>query len=98
MQSNPPLTDASGEVRELNSADFAAMRPASEMLPALLGQELAAQVLQPKGGRPRKTTALKVSTTIRFYADVLDALKASGKGWQTRVNDLVRDWVKSQRA
>ena len=46
-------------------------------------------------GRPRATTPLKVPTTIRFDADVLAALKASGKGWQTRVNDAVRDWLKT---
>lgn len=46
-------------------------------------------------GRPRATTPLKVSTTIRFDADILEALKASGKGWQTRVNDAVRDWLKA---
>jgi len=37
----------------------------------------------------------KVSTTIRFDADVLAALKASGKGWQTRVNEAMREWVKT---
>ncbi|MBI4755997.1 MAG: BrnA antitoxin family protein [Betaproteobacteria bacterium] len=38
---------------------------------------------------------LKVPTTIRFDADVLAALKASGKGWQTRVNEAMRDWLKT---
>lgn len=28
-------------------------------------------------------------------ADVLAALKASGKGWQTRVNEAVKDWLKT---
>ena len=45
-------------------------------------------------GRPRVATP-KVPTTIRFDADVLAALKASGKGWQTRVNQAMREWVKS---
>ncbi len=38
---------------------------------------------------------LKVPTTIRFDADVLDALRSSGKGWQTRVNDAMREWVEA---
>jgi uncharacterized protein (DUF4415 family) len=38
---------------------------------------------------------LKVPTTIRFDADVLAELKATGKGWQTRVNDAMRDWLKN---
>ncbi|CAK0775753.1 conserved hypothetical protein [Gammaproteobacteria bacterium] len=37
----------------------------------------------------------KVPTTIRFDPDVLTALKATGVGWQTRVNEAMREWVKS---
>lgn len=37
----------------------------------------------------------KVPTTIRFDADVLAALKATGKGWQTCVNTVMRDWVQT---
>jgi uncharacterized protein (DUF4415 family) len=40
-------------------------------------------------------TPRKVPTTIRFDADVLEALKASGKGWQTRVNEAMREWIKN---
>lgn len=32
--------------------------------------------------------------TMRVEADVLDAIKASGTGWQTRVNQLLRDAVR----
>ena len=41
-------------------------------------------------GRPLSATR-KVSTTIRFDSDLLDALKATGPGWQTRVNDAMRE-------
>ncbi|WP_198301443.1 BrnA antitoxin family protein [Vitreoscilla filiformis] len=44
---------------------------------------------------PSQKTPAKRSTTIRFDADVLEALKATGKGWQTRVNDAMREWVKT---
>ena len=50
---------------------------------------------QARVGRPRSTQPLKVPTTIRFDADVLAGLKASGKGWQTRVNDAMREWLKT---
>lgn len=82
-----PLIDADGEVRELNAKDLAAFRPAKEAL----SPELYATLT--KGRGPQKSP-LKIPTTIRFDADVLDALKASGKGWQTRVNDLVRASVR----
>lgn len=41
---------------------------------------------------------LKVPTTIRFDADVLAALKATGPGWQTRVNAAMREWVRTHPA
>ncbi|MFP4061933.1 MAG: BrnA antitoxin family protein [Halochromatium sp.] len=47
-------------------------------------------------GHP-STRAPKVSTTIRFDADVLAAMKATGPGWQTRINEIVREYVNSQQ-
>jgi uncharacterized protein (DUF4415 family) len=57
------------------------------------------QIAARKPGRPAGTvkTDAKVSTTIRFDADVLAALKASGRGWQTRANDLLRADIKAGR-
>ncbi len=48
-------------------------------------------------GRPVSNSPLKSATTIRFDADVLSALKASGPGWQTRVNAIVRAAVLAER-
>lgn len=48
-----------------------------------------------RGGRPRAAVR-KVSTTIRFDADVLEAMKATGPGWQTRINEIVRKHVEAE--
>jgi uncharacterized protein (DUF4415 family) len=40
-------------------------------------------------GRP-KATVTKVSTTIRLDPEVLAAFKASGPGWQGRINEALR--------
>lgn len=45
-------------------------------------------------GRPR-AEAPKVALTVRYDADVVEAFKATGKGWQTRMNAALRDWLKS---
>ena len=37
----------------------------------------------------------KISTTIRFDSDVIDAFRSTGKGWQTRMNDALRDWLRN---
>ena len=48
-----------------------------------------------KRGRGRPTKAVKRPTlNMRVDADVLDAFKATGPGWQTRINALLRDAVK----
>ncbi len=45
--------------------------------------------LRPLRGRP-KVARPKAALTMRVDADVLDALKATGPGWQTRINALLR--------
>jgi uncharacterized protein (DUF4415 family) len=49
----------------------------------------------PPIGRPPYEEPKKAPVTIRFDVDVLAALKATGKGWQTRVNEAMREWVKT---
>ncbi|MBC7857974.1 MAG: BrnA antitoxin family protein [Burkholderiaceae bacterium] len=46
--------------------------------------------------RADQGSPLKISTTIRFDADVLAAFKATGDGWQTRMNDVLKEWLRSR--
>ena len=48
-----------------------------------------------KLGRPLSPST-KQQVAIRFDRDVLAALRATGPGWQTRVNDVMREWVSKQ--
>ena len=43
-------------------------------------------------GRPRAARP-KVSTTIRLSQDVVDHFKAGGRGWQTRIDEALQDWI-----
>lgn len=43
-------------------------------------------------GRPRLANP-KAAVTMRLDADLLEALRSNGQGWQTRVNALLRDAV-----
>ena len=45
-------------------------------------------------GRPLGS-GTKVQITMRVDAEVLDTFKATGPGWQTRINEVLRSWVKS---
>jgi uncharacterized protein (DUF4415 family) len=73
---------------ELDGEWFARALPAR----AFFSPEAYAQLCAMRQRGP-KDKPLKVPTTIRFDADVLAALKASGRGWQTKVNALLRQAV-----
>ena len=49
-----------------------------------------------KRGRPAGS-GTKEQVAIRFERDVLEALRATGPGWQTRVSDAVSKLVKAGR-
>ena len=73
---------------ELTKEWFANAKPASEMLPPEIYTALVAK----RRGRP-KAEETKVFTAIRLDADLLDVFKATGKGWQTRVNAALRQFI-----
>ena len=62
----------------------------------LTGQELQAGLAAAlkKRGRPAGSGS-KEQVAIRFDREVLSAFRASGPGWQTRMNDALRDWLRT---
>ncbi len=81
--------DADPDARELDAQWFAKAKPASEALPHDM---YATSVAKRPRGRP-KADETKVFTAIRLDADVLNAFKSTGKGWQTRVNLALRQYI-----
>ena len=57
--------------------------------------EMQAGIEEYRKRRGRPVGSRKESTTIRFDGDVLAAFRASGPGWQTRMNAALRDWLKN---
>ncbi len=80
----PPLTDE----------QLANMRPASEVLPPKLFSALVD--MSKKAGRPLVNGIAKKPVTLRIDEDLVDQLRASGKGWQTRLNAQIRQWVNEE--
>ena len=80
---------------EWRKEDFAAARPASEVLPEFIGEK-AMQALSQRG-RPRKPDR-KINQTLRLDADVVEAYRQEGKGWQTRINEVLRQHKPPRRA
>lgn len=85
-----------GHTPEEDAAITAAAMSDPDARPLTDEEWAIAKTMARKGGRPLSTRPLKIPTTIRFDPDVLAALRATGKGWQTRVNDAMREWVAKQ--
>jgi len=45
-------------------------------------------------GRPRAAVT-KQPVSIRLSSEVVDYFRASGKGWQTRIDEILKDFVAS---
>ena len=66
---------------EVPSANIKATRPFSELLE------------KKRIGRPPKDSP-KVLVTSRYDADIIERFRAKGDGWQTRMNDALRTYLK----
>lgn len=80
---------------EWTDADFARARPASE----IFGPEILDNLVRGRGkpirGRPAKPEGdRKRNVSLRLSPDVLDALRASGPGWQTRAEEMLREGLR----
>lgn len=73
----------SADVPELTDADFARARPFKEMFPE---QYQAWKRM----GRPT-TPHPKVHISLRLAADIVERLRASGRGYNGRVEKVLRD-------
>lgn len=80
---------------ELTAEEIARMRPASEVLPGLVGAEAAADMLKPRG-RPMAVHR-KVLLSVRYSPEVVDYFRALGDGWQTRMDEALKEWIASHR-
>lgn len=56
--------------------------------------QLAAPLRRPRG-RPALAVT-KIATNVRLDPDVLQAFKATGAGWQTRINEVLLDWARER--
>lgn len=70
------------DTRELTDEDFARMRPATETAPHLV------EAYRRTRGKQKAPTKDRIS--ICLDADITAYFRATGKGWQTRLNDTLR--------
>lgn len=83
---------ADPDTLELDDAWFASAKRTSEAFDAKTCATLLALKRRPSE-RGTQKRPVKIPITFRLDAEVLAALKALGRGWQTRVNDPMKDWL-----
>ena len=82
-----PLADKHGEIRELTAEDMHLFRPIAEVG---AGMVEAMEAFRRKLGRP-KAEAPKVHIGFRLASDVVASIKASGRGYNARVERALRE-------
>ena len=83
-----PLTDDEGEVRELTAEDFKHFRPTSEF------PEIADAFERARGQRGPQKAPVKDRVGLRLDHDIVEHFRATGPGWQSRINDILAEHIK----
>ena len=91
-KANRPLTDKAGEVRELAAEDFNKFRSAEEAIPGI-----SEGMKRLRGQRGKQKAPTKVQKTLRLSPEVVSYFQSQGKGWQTNIDRVLREYVKSHK-
>lgn len=49
------------------------------------------------GQRGAQKSPTKIAVTVRYSPEVIEYFRATGEGWQTRMNDALRAYIKRHR-
>jgi uncharacterized protein (DUF4415 family) len=81
---------------EWTAADIKKARPALDMVREVFGDRAGSEVRRGRGRPPKEDR--KVNQTLRIDPDVLEAYRQQGKGWQTRINVVLRQHMPQRKA
>lgn len=87
IQPTKPITDNP----TWSNQEIALAQAARDVIPTIFSKTRATSLLMPRG-RP-KADVTKVRVGIRLSPEVLNHFKASGDGWQTRIDSALRQYI-----
>jgi uncharacterized protein (DUF4415 family) len=70
----------------LDNSLLAAMKPVTTEHP----------IIPPRVRGPQKAVR-KAAVSIRLDESIVASFRATGRGWQAHVNDILRDWLKEHK-
>jgi uncharacterized protein (DUF4415 family) len=79
---------------ELGKDFFDKAKPFKEVFPNVVAAQKASKLKPKVMGRPKLDNPKKL-TSLRLDADVIEFFKKDGKGWQTRLNKVLKEFVLS---
>ena len=85
---NPEMIDE--ENPEWTKEDFRRARPAFEVLPPDLVEVIKKRH---QGQRGPQKAPVKAKVTLRLDRGVVEHFKATGRGWQTRLNEALKNLI-----
>ena len=85
---NKEMIDKDGEVRELSKEELKQFKPLSEVNP-----ELLAKIKKGIGQRGPQKSPTKIPISIRVSPEVAEYFRSAGKGWQGRMDNVLKDYV-----
>lgn len=68
-----------------------------DMVRAVPFEALAGSLRSKLRGRGPQKTPTKERITIRLSRDVVERFRATGDGWQTRVDSALKDWLRTHQ-
>ncbi|OYO30217.1 BrnA antitoxin family protein [Janthinobacterium sp. PC23-8] len=77
---------------EWSATDFQRARPAKEFFGAATFEGMVSLKRKPGERGPQKS-AVKERITIRLSPDIVSRFRASGPGWQARIDEALADWL-----
>lgn len=78
---------------EWTNEDFARAKPAREVLPPEVYEGLVA-LRRRSGQRGPQKAPTKERISIRLSREVTEHFRATGDGWQSRIDEALRDWLR----
>lgn len=87
MTARKPMIDEHGEVRELTTDDLKTFERGENALPPSLRAKV--------GIRGSQKAPTKVPLSLRLSPQVVAAFKETGDGWQTRIDLVLSEWLKT---
>ena len=84
---------ADDDSRELSDEEFSQLQSARAIVPEIVAAYESGALKRRRGQRGPQKKPTKEPVYIRFSAEVLAHFRATGRGWQARMDEALKEWI-----